>query len=359
MEEELEQIVLRQSAAHPGMEPADYVKLFFQNEFGCAHGVPDPGRSLELLLREAASLPPEAGEGPLFEPIGNGLCRVRLAGGREAEEFLPLLNRMFVATAGAHRGDRERFGKKLESLIRLAAEGTIPVGPEEMRSYVDGYLARGGGPVHHSRAYAERYSPHYRVVRLAYLEFLPVFRAAVGLGCPAVLAVDGRCGSGKTSLAALLREVFGCAVFHVDDFFLPMELRTPERLAEPGGNIDRGRLLREVLAPLRAGEKIRYRPYSCLEGKLLPPVEERPGALAVVEGTYALHPDFLDFYGLKVFLTCSPAAQQRRIFLRNGGEWLHDFLETWIPAEERYFESMRVNRNCDLTLDTSGFGDFG
>lgn len=354
MEEELVQIILRQSAAHPRMEPADYVKLLFQNEFGCDHDMPDPRRSLELLLQEAASLPPGEGDGPPVEPIGNGLCRVHL--GRGTEELLPLLNQMFVATAAVHRGDRERFRKNLESLAGLATKGMIPVEPEEMRSYLDGY---GGGPVPHSRAYAERCRPHYRVVRLPYLQFLPVFRAAMDLGCPAVLAVDGRCGSGKTSLAGLLREVFSCAVFHIDDFFLPMELRTPERLAEPGGNIDRGRFLREVLAPLRAGEKIRCRPYSCLEDKLLPPLEERPGALAVVEGTYALHPDFRDFYDLKVFLTCSPAVQQRRIFLRSGGEWLHDFLETWIPAEECYFESMRVRRSCDLTLDTSGFGDFG
>ena len=357
--EELEQIISRQSAAHPGMEPADYVKLLFQNEFGCAHDIPDPCRSLELLLQEAASLRPGEGDGPLVEPIGNGLCRVHLAAGRKTEELLPLLSRMSAATAAAHRGDRERFRKKLEFLVCLAAEGKIPVGREEMRSYVKAYLARGGGPVHHSRAYAERYGPHYRVVRLAYVQFLPVFRAAADLGCPAVLAVDGRCGSGKTSLAALLREVFRCAVFHVDDFFLPMELRTPERLAQPGGNIDRERFLREVLVPLRSGKKVRYRPYSCSDGRMLPPAEERPGALAVVEGTFALHPDFLEFYGLKVFLTCSPAVQQKRIFLRSGRERLHDFLEMWIPAEERYFEAMQVRRACDLALDTSGFGDLG
>ena len=54
---------------------------------------------------------------------------------------------------------------------------------------------------------------------------------------PALLAIDGRCGSGKSTLAAHMAQVFGCPVFHMDDFFLPPELRTPERLAQPGENV--------------------------------------------------------------------------------------------------------------------------
>ena len=53
-----------------------------------------------------------------------------------------------------------------------------------------------------------------------------------------VVAIDGRCGSGKTTLAAALQKEFSCAVFHMDDFFLRPEQRTEERLAQPGGNAD-------------------------------------------------------------------------------------------------------------------------
>jgi len=52
-----------------------------------------------------------------------------------------------------------------------------------------------------------------------------------------IVAIDGRCGSGKTTLAALIAKEFDCSVFHMDDFFLPPGLRTPERLGEPGGNV--------------------------------------------------------------------------------------------------------------------------
>jgi uridine kinase len=35
-----------------------------------------------------------------------------------------------------------------------------------------------------------------------------------------IVAIDGKCTSGKTTLAAKLAEIYDCNVFHMDDFFL-------------------------------------------------------------------------------------------------------------------------------------------
>ena len=80
---------------------------------------------------------------------------------------------------------------------------------------------------------------------------------------PFLFALDGRCASGKTTLASALREAVGCGVIHMDDFFLRPEQRTEERLSQPGGNVDRERFLQEVLLPLKRGESFSYRPYDC------------------------------------------------------------------------------------------------
>ena len=53
-----------------------------------------------------------------------------------------------------------------------------------------------------------------------------------------IVAIDGKCTSGKTTLASQLAEIYDCNVFHMDDFFLRPEQRTPERFAEDGGNVD-------------------------------------------------------------------------------------------------------------------------
>ena len=52
-----------------------------------------------------------------------------------------------------------------------------------------------------------------------------------------IVAIDGNCTAGKTSLAGRLAELYDCNVIHMDDFFLRPEQRTPERYAEVGGNV--------------------------------------------------------------------------------------------------------------------------
>lgn len=366
MDGKLSQVILWHSGAYPYMEPADYVKLLYQNEFGCSHLTADPDGGFEQLKKEFVLLPvsPETGErGSRMEGIGNGLCRIFLRRGPRSEEFLPLLGRMGAATARTHLGNGTRLQQKLELLRNMASQGQLRTSREDMDSFLQKYADSGCGPVHHSDAYREHYSPHYRVVRAAYYFYLPVLEAAMKLMSarsgkgPAILALDGRCGSGKSFLAGILQEVFGCSVFHMDDFYLPRGRRAGDWKSQTGGNIDRERFLREVLVPLRRGENVLYRPYSCMRSEMLPPREIRPGKLAVVEGTYSVHPDFRGYYDYGVFLTCLNNVQQRRIFLRSGGDRLYDFLEYWIPAEERYFEAEQTLRFCNLTLDTSAFED--
>ncbi|MCI1966018.1 MAG: hypothetical protein LKJ17_07815 [Oscillospiraceae bacterium] len=364
MDEKLFEVILWHSRTYPHMKPADYVKLLYQDEFGCAHMMASPEQSLEQLREEFASLPisdSASDSMPRMELIGNGLCRIFLAPGRQTEKLLPLIHLMSLATASTHLGNRARLQRKLELLSRMAQKGQLCVGREEMDSYLKEYAASAGGPVSHSTDYKSRYVPHYRVIRTAYYDYLPVLQAVMEQRQtysgpePELFAVDGRCGSGKSFLAGLISEVFGCRVFHMDDFFLPPQSRDKDWLLQPAGNIDRTRFLNEVLMPLRNGDPVRYRPYSCREGRMLPEEEVHPGRFAVVEGSYCLHPDFRSCYDYRVFLTCLPNVQQRRIFLRGDKNRLHDFLEYWIPAEERYFEALKVPEICQLTLDTSNF----
>ena len=78
-----------------------------------------------------------------------------------------------------------------------------------------------------------------------------------------IVAIDGKCTSGKTTLASKLAEIYDCNVFHMDDFFLRPEQRTPERFVEVGGNVDYERFQDEVLLPLKTGKAFSYRPFDC------------------------------------------------------------------------------------------------
>lgn len=168
---------------------------------------------------------------------------------------------------------------------------------------------------------------------------------------PVVVAIDGRCGSGKTSLAAQLRAHYGCPVIPMDHFFLRPEQRTTQRLAAPGENVDHERFLEEVLLPLSRGESFSYRPFSCSRMELGEPICVTPGKLTLVEGSYSCHPELWAYYDLRIFLTVDPQEQMRRITARNPAS-AEAFRQRWIPMEEAYFSACDPERRCNLRLTT-------
>lgn len=166
---------------------------------------------------------------------------------------------------------------------------------------------------------------------------------------PLLIAIDGRSAAGKTTLARILHDKAGWTVFHTDDFFPRPEQRTPERLNTAGGNLDRERLLEEILLPLKNGERhITHRAFDCAAGRLSEPTVTSVGEVCVIEGAYSCHPELCGLYDLRVFLDIEPEEQSRRILLRNGAEKAAQFAARWIPLEERYFAELRPREKCEL-----------
>ena len=185
-----------------------------------------------------------------------------------------------------------------------------------------------------------------------YTQFLPIFEKIDGMlnDKKLIIAVDGGSGSGKTTLSRLLEEIYGCTVFHTDDFFLRPEQRTPERFSETGGNIDRERFEEEILIPLSRNERIAFRKFDCSTMSLLPAEQINPEKLIIIEGVYSMHPEFAEFYDLSVFLDISPELQKERISKRNTPQMADRFFNEWIPLENRYFSEMNVKQRCDISV---------
>lgn len=166
------------------------------------------------------------------------------------------------------------------------------------------------------------------------------------------VAIDGPCTSGKTTLATVLQRRFGGNVLHMDDFFLRLEQRTPERFAEPGGNVDRERFEDEVLAPLAAGKIAQYRPWDCHTGDFAASRNVEPARLTIVEGSYSMHPALRGYYDLMICLTIDSGEQLRRLEARNP-RMLQRFIDEWIPLENRYFASTETRTAADMIVDTA------
>ena len=164
-----------------------------------------------------------------------------------------------------------------------------------------------------------------------------------------IVAIEGSCTSGKSTLAAQLAEIFDCNVFHMDDFFLRPEQRTEERYGQIGGNVDYERFQNEVLTPLLTGKEFSYRPFDCKTFTLSDAIPVTPKKLNIIEGSYSMHPYFGDSYNLKILLTVDPETQRQRVLQRPV--FLHErFFTQWIPMENAYLTHFRIAEKADLSL---------
>lgn len=168
---------------------------------------------------------------------------------------------------------------------------------------------------------------------------------------PFLIAIDGMCGSGKTTLANHLAKELGASVYHMDDFFLQPHQRTEERLNEPGGNVDYERFKEEILDHIADTDGVTYRPFNCHEWKLADKTITIPyNDIVIVEGSYSHHPYFNDVYDVKIFLEISPSEQKKRIIKRDGETIWPMFENKWIPMEDRYFEIYRIKEQSSICM---------
>ena len=335
--------VREQLRRHPSMRPEDVLKLCFQAARGPAHILEDLPAARKYFDAEFAAVAPRRGE-VLYEIVSPDFMRVNLGAWKAAGLPPEWLFAMFVASA-QNFDDADAVLQKY-----LAAAESLLDG--EMRSRFAELRKSAVAAPRHSPAYRAAEAPSYRLASTRFLHVLPVLLKAKALRGDGVrvIAIDGRAASGKTTLARQLAPILKADVVHMDDFFLPSELRTPARYAEPGGNVHYERFAAEVLPNLRKPEPFSYRVFDCSRMACDGSREIRSPAWRIVEGAYSLHPAFGDYADLKVFYDISPEEQMRRIRLRNGERGARMFRERWIPLEELYIDKCAPFRRADLIL---------
>lgn len=158
-----------------------------------------------------------------------------------------------------------------------------------------------------------------------------------------LVAIDGLGGAGKSTLASNLAQRLGdkgrsVIVIHIDDFVFPTSER-PKGVgaAKPvGGDFDWGRLQKEVLETLRAGEVARYSRYDWPTDRHAETLEARPSGVVLVEGVSTCRRELSEFYDLRIWVECSRSERLRRGIARDGESFRWRWEEDWMPAEDHY-----------------------
>lgn len=343
-----ESILKKHTENYPQLMPEDVFKFIYQSVYGCGHMVENSPCITEYIESEANNKDKNIIEET--EPLDGEYSRVHLGcikRGLKAET----LGKLFYLSAAENNGSNDLLLKKLRTAKELSEKNAFPFSHKIFTEKLKEWEEKGFPAIHHSKEFGLAYKPAYRVISNKYARLIPLLKEIdkISLKERVILAIEGGSASGKTTLSKLLEKIYDCNVFHADDFFLQPHQRTRERLSEPGGNLDRERLLSEVVIPLYEGKIINYRRYDCSMGMLLPPETIEPQRINIIEGSYSMHPELSRYYNLSVFIEISPQTQRERIRKRNPG-MAERFFNEWIPMEEEFRKYFGIEEKCDIKV---------
>jgi uridine kinase len=170
-------------------------------------------------------------------------------------------------------------------------------------------------------------------------------RAGPNAGQTRVIAIDGRSGSGKTSLAAELRDAIGAPVVTLEDLY--------------GGwdGLERGidLLLSEVLKPLRAGRAARVPRYDWIARAWAAPwVLEPPGTL-ILEGVGAGARRVAGYASVLVWMEATESVRKKRALDRDG-ETFALYWGSWAAQEDAMLAREHTPDRADLIIDAADAG---
>lgn len=157
-----------------------------------------------------------------------------------------------------------------------------------------------------------------------------------------VVAVDGRSGSGKTSLAAVLRAKLNAPVVTLEDLY------------GGWGGLERGidLLVSEVLEPLSDGRAARVPTYDWVAAAWAAPWVLEPPEVLIVEGVGAAAGRAAAYESLLIWIESAEFVRKRRA-LDRAGVTFAPYWDMWAAQEEAMLARERTPDRADLVIDTT------
>jgi len=169
-----------------------------------------------------------------------------------------------------------------------------------------------------------------------------------------IVAIDGRGGAGKSTLAHVLGKKLDAAIIEGDDFYAGgIEIRSDNPASRAAACIDWTRQ-RSVLEMLAVGREACWRAFDwdAFDGRLCDdPTTIGPHPIVILEGVYAARPELADLLDLRAVVVVPDEVRLARLAAREGiiGPW--DL--QWHDAEEVYFERVMQVTKFDVIIDAT------
>lgn len=174
---------------------------------------------------------------------------------------------------------------------------------------------------------------------------------------PVLVALDGKSGTGKSTIAKQLAEILGGVEINSDNFWSggpneEWDKKTPEQKSDKA--IDWQRLRSELLIPLLSGKVAKWHSFDWEKGQGLSPTEiiNNPSQLIILDGAYSSRPELQDLIDLSILVEVSDDHNRRqRLIARENEGYMKDWHSRWDVAENYYFSKVRPRNSFDLIIN--------
>lgn len=156
---------------------------------------------------------------------------------------------------------------------------------------------------------------------------------------PLLIAIDGRPGSGKTTLAMQLAEALNAQAIYLDEFFIPQEQWPADAKPIFPFFYFRYQEFLDGIKALAAGKPFAYYSYDWqTNGVSKEATTITPDRIVIVEGVSTLNEQLANLYYKKIWVASDPKTEFGAISTREKGANLNLWKNIYIPSVDIYCE---------------------
>ena len=367
MEREIVSYVKRHIKKYPKIETIDIYKLIYQASFLAGHLI--GSNAFDYLVKEANLCDNQTTQNELYEYISNDVVRVNLypyLNYYSMESLFDLFSKCNNEYVNENDGDYLKYSyEQLIDIYKGYTENNnrrydkmntyknfikdMLVVENRVLEYLVNETSINKTIPSHSKIYKSIYKPSYRLalakdlnieVRARKVQmYIDQVKANINtLDKKVLIALEGRCASGKTTISKLIKDV---TLIHIDDFF---DEKKEDRL-----NYKELINLLNRIKYAKVGEIIEYNAFSCRDWKYYKK-EITVNNVILFEGVYSYSEEIRDYFDKVIFSVISKDEQLYRLNKRENEYYLQKYLNEWIPREEEYYESFDFVSNANILI---------